>query len=53
MSHNIELDILELTLRFMDGLQDDPERDKYCAGFDEAFRQKKARYKELTGKEWR
>ena len=45
--------ILQLCLESMEVHTLNPERDKYCNGFDIVFEKRKKEWLEMTGKEWR
>jgi len=52
MNKQVELNFVTFLLEHMEPLKDNPDREKFCVGFDEAFKRDKQWYKELTGKEW-
>jgi hypothetical protein len=47
-----EAETLTMQLYYMEKLKDHPDREEYCIDFDNAFRERKQRYKDTTGKEW-
>ena len=52
MSKQFEINFLSYLLATMEGIKDNPDREAFCVNFDEAFKRRKERFKELTGKEW-
>ena len=47
------INITSFLLKQMDELKDSPDRDRYCWNFDEVYQTRKAKYFDLTGKDWR
>jgi hypothetical protein len=52
MSKQAEVNLMAYILEWMDKCKDSPDRERFCVGFDNAYKRDKAYYKELTGKEW-
>jgi hypothetical protein len=46
------INLLTYILATMEGIKDNPDREAFCVNFDENFKKRKERFKELTGKEW-
>ena len=47
-----EANLVKWLLETMEPIKGDPEREKFCVGFDREYLRLKGVYKELTGKEW-
>ena len=44
--------IIKWLLKLMEEMKDRPDRNMFCANFDEVYEQRKKIYKDYTGKEW-
>ena len=47
-----EIELLQWIIQSMEPHALNPERDKYCAGFDALYEKRKEDWLRLTGKEW-
>ncbi len=52
MNEWTELDFVKYLIEQMEELKDDPDREKYCVGFDVVYENRKQKYFGLTGSKW-